>query len=436
MSVQAYRGSFFWDQTHAAAQTYDIDVGFVPKVILARLMGPSSATDAAGAGHAMNAWGIWAGDVRRSVAHASADDQGNGTIYVRHADNALLSVPDIAGGGGADSDGDLDVVAQSSWPTTTTVRLIVDTQLAGGTLHGTGYRVMIEAIGGEIDGFVGSLQEPGATGSQAITGVGFQPSGVLLLSVGFGTSPANGVDSSVQGMISIGAGDGTRQWVMYTGGADNAGSMDTRSYGLTGEIVALGPEPAVTIDARASLLSLDADGFTLDWIERAATRYVFFLAWRVTGGARSRVDSFSTATDTTPFNGPALGFSPALALLTSVCRAASTADTPTDHAQMSAGSAVSASDRAALAVVDQDSPTTGNVGNAIEYDAVYINLSTTPAVQGLMDVATWADPIQFVMDDADPSAALVGLIAWGDAPAGHIVTSQFNRGQRPAPFAP
>lgn len=439
MGMDSYRGSFTWNQTDTAGTNYDFDLGFVPGAVIARVMGPISATDAAAGGNAWAVLGVWVADARRSAAYISADAQASATLLVRHTDNAILTLPDLGAPGGTDSDGDIDVVAQASWPTPTTIRFTVDTQI--NATYGSGFRVMFEAIGGSdfSNWKVGHFQEPGSSGaqSQSVTDPGFQPDGMLLWSVGLATAPTNGFDSGTQGMFSLGATDGASSWVAFNGGDDAEPFMDSRSYAKGGEAIALGSQPAITLDSRAAVTGFEANGITLNWLSCAGLgRYVCYLAWK---GGRTKATSTTTRTDTAQFSGPTHGFVPKLSMFVSCGRAESTADTPTDHAQLSIGSALSASDRGAMAIMDQDSPTSANAGHAIEYDEVYINLSTAdpPALQGLMDVVDMTvDPPQYVMDDADPAGAFVAILSWGATPAGHIVTTQFNRGQRPAPFAP
>ena len=412
MALSTYRGSFAWNQADAAGTNYDIDVGFVPKAVRVRITGASSATDAAGGGNVVRGEGSWTtGDIRRGATMVIADGQGNATTFIRHTDNAILTIPDTGTTGGTDSDGDLDVVAEGSWPTTTTIRFTVDTQL---TAAFGSFRVMIEAFGGSdiTDVKVGHFQEPASSGAQSqnVTDPGFQPTGMYLWTVGFATTPVGSAESAAQAMFAEGATDGTSSWVAFNGSDDNAANMDTRSYMKSGEVIAMGSEPAVTLDSRAGVTGFISTGITLDWTECAGlSRYIFYLAWR---GGQTKVSSTTTRTDTTPFSGPTLGFTPDLLWAVSCSRAEDTADTPTDHAQMSVGSAKSTSDRGALACMDVDAAATSNCGHGVEYDALYLNLSTAdpPAMQGLMDVTAWADPMTFVMDDADPSASFVGLL--------------------------
>lgn len=425
--------SFDWSN-EAVNATFDRDCGFVPKWLEVWVSTQSGASDAVGGDHVVLGRGVWAADVRRCAAYFSADGQGNQTLFTTHRDDAIFAVPDSSAPGGADTDGSLDIVTQASWPTPTTVRFIVDTQLITAT-YGT-LRVFVKAVGGDdiTNVKVGEFTEPASTGEQSVTDPGFQPTGMQIFTVGW--NGTINTDQSAQGMFSLGMTDGSRAWVAVNGADDNSANGSAQAYAKSGEVVAMTPDGGVAFDGRASVTGFHATGVTLNWSEATAgARKLFYLAW---AGGRYRVDSLTTRTDTNTFNGPTAGFVPLLADFVSCGRAESTADTPTVDGQMSTGVAASASNRAAVGFMDVNGAATMNCGSALEYDAVYINLTTAdpPAVQGLMDINAWADPLGLVMDDADPSAAFVGVALLAGPATGHILTVQVNRAQRPAPFAP
>jgi hypothetical protein len=86
--------------------------------------------------------------------------------------------------------------------------------------------------------------------------------------------------------------------------------------------------------------------------------------------------------------------------------------------QLSVGMATSASERVAQAMLHEDAVGTAEVSTALRTDAVYANISTATAIQALMDVTDMTvDPMQLVMDDADPAASLVMMAVWGSSGA-------------------
>jgi len=142
----------------------------------------------------------------------------------------------------------------------------------------------------------------------------------------------------------------------------------------------------------------------------------------VMSGGSWTVEEILTRTDGNDINTPALGFTPAGVLAISAFKAESTQDVPTVHQTMSVGAAHGTADRWAIALTDIDGAADTAISTGIEFDEIYLAISTGHALEGLMDVKTWADPITFVMDDTDPSAKWVGLLIGGNAAVGGRTT--------------
>lgn len=142
----------------------------------------------------------------------------------------------------------------------------------------TNVRIPFLALSG-VEAYAGSLTQPTSTGSQAVTGVGFQPTGLLTASVQKTASTAI-VDHA---NVWVGFSDGTAEVGGYFGDAD---AVDpTRSVNrAVSDKVAFAATPAATAassttDAAADLTSFDSGGFTLQWTTADATgREFLFLA--------------------------------------------------------------------------------------------------------------------------------------------------------------
>jgi hypothetical protein len=395
--------AFSWLSTDAAGTPYDVTCGFQPEFAIVWICGDTGATDSVGrAATTFDIGLIKDGSNRAHTLYRSGDAATTAAYVAAHGTTSVLF--------GVDSSSivaRLDVDTKANWPVDG-IRFIVDTQAAANR------RVAVLAVGGtDITAVsVGTFQEAGSTGNQSTAhGLGATPTGVILISAGLASAP-EAVASSGSMCLSVGAFDGTNGWVHSMFGDDANTTMDNVSYALAGEVIALGVE-GVTTNARASGVSLDATDITINWLERAATRHCFYLAWV---GGQFNVGSTTTATNTTPFSGPSAGFVPLAAWFASAARAASTTDTPTPHSQLSLGAATSASERIALAMLDEDGIGTSEVTIALETDAVYANIDTSSAIQGLMDISDMTvDPMQLVMDDADPSGSFVGVAMWGSS---------------------
>lgn len=114
---------------------------------------------------------------------------------------------------------------------------------------------------------VTSFNQKVTTGSQAITGVGFQPVGIMLASVNLVTAAAIVTTSS---RLSFGTATGSAARASIWAGGGNAGIQDNDTD--TGKIINMITEGASpTTNASADLTSLDNDGETLNWSTADAT---------------------------------------------------------------------------------------------------------------------------------------------------------------------
>lgn len=122
---------------------------------------------------------------------------------------------------------------------------------------------------------VGTETQKTSTGTKATTGVGFQPSGLILASV-CDTQTAGTADHS---RFSFGATTGTSNNVsLWTGDADNVADSIADTIMSNSKCITLATEgvaAATTTQAEAALSSFDSDGFTLDWTTADATARVF-----------------------------------------------------------------------------------------------------------------------------------------------------------------
>jgi hypothetical protein len=119
----------------------------------------------------------------------------------------------------------------------------------------------------------GSGLQPAATGTQAVSGLGFSPKCVLIFSIG-NVAIANKTSAN-DTKLSFGAADRTRQGFGYNANVDGQNPSVAVNYSDDGAIIAAVTPNATaassTIDAQAAIQSVDADGFTLNWTAADAT---------------------------------------------------------------------------------------------------------------------------------------------------------------------
>lgn len=147
---------------------------------------------------------------------------------------------------------------------------------------------------------VGSFAPRVGAGSQSITGIGFQPTGVIF----FGPTEA-GISQNLRWMV--GGIDGSNQFARYTycPAGDN-----TSTYGFgnsTAKCIYLrDASPSTILDA--AYTSLDADGFTVNWAVTNNNYVVSYIAFG--GDVTVHVGSFTTGTSTGNQAITGVGFQP------------------------------------------------------------------------------------------------------------------------------
>lgn len=121
---------------------------------------------------------------------------------------------------------------------------------------------------------VGEFTLQNSTGNFGVTGVGFQPDALFCMSA-FNT----GYTVTGGQTVSLGITDGTNQWFIGSNSEDGQGTTDVDRFSNDGELITR-YDFAQTKQSSASIVSFDADGFTLNQTdaEDVTTRKVFYLA--------------------------------------------------------------------------------------------------------------------------------------------------------------
>jgi hypothetical protein len=130
----------------------------------------------------------------------------------------------------------------------------------------------------------GSGLQPTSTGTQAITGVGFPPKLVLIVTVMAAASSA----AITNAAFCLGAADRTRQgYALAAHLSAQATSVTVNKQSTTTVIASVTPNATAgssTTNAEASLQSMDTDGFTLNWTTADATQREYI--WLAFGDRR------------------------------------------------------------------------------------------------------------------------------------------------------
>lgn len=185
------------------------------------------------------------------------------------------------------------------------------------------------------------------TGTQSVTGVGFQPDFAMFLwtfteAVDTGTSDAQ---------IGIGfAASPTERGAIVAVSEDGETTTDTYKHQRTDSCILLLNPSSGSLDARVDFDQFLADGFRVNKIDGPATSTpIFYLALK---GGNYDVGSFNSPTSTGTQDITTLGFQPAAVMLATYARSASTS--VQQDAELALGAATSASDRGMTWFEDRD----------------------------------------------------------------------------------
>lgn len=398
MALDVATGTF---NTGTGAATTTVSVAglsFTPKVVLFFWAG-RTATGQAEGDHKFGA-GYMVGLADRGGATSQSDHGAAATAADNQVfDNACIKLQTITGA--------VDGAADFSSFNSDGFTIIIDDAFTAS------YLIHYLAIGGSDLTNVASVTvaEPGATGNQNITTVGFQPDCAIGFMGGHGA--VNAADTFSSWGIGVAAGSTPNGAILIGNSDDGAGTSETMSYCRAGEFLAGCFTNAVS--DRATLTAWLSNGFTLNWAERTAGFNARVLCLK--GGSYVVGDILSqTGTSNTAETG--VGFTPKALLVGSHNKTQSTSDTTQNGDERSLGFATGAASRSAAGIHDKDALGTIDIGVDQRTDAMYTNQSTaaTTVVEGLMDLVSLdSDGFTFVMDDADPAQAFVWYLAMGDA---------------------
>jgi hypothetical protein len=163
------------------------------------------------------------------------------------------------------------------------------------------YRVGYMAIGGAdvTDVFVGEFT--GTSGSQAVTGLGFMPTGLIMTGLGSTATlltSGNAYSTNAHSKHTFGVSDGT--FSRCTGLNFRDAALGTKINGKTQEsaiVASANHTGANTYAYKATLTSFDVDGFTVNWTVAGGGK-LFFLAF---AGPLTQVGFFTNPTSTGTF---------------------------------------------------------------------------------------------------------------------------------------
>lgn len=302
MAVSTKAGTFTVLATDTVGTTQQITVGFAPKLMLFWSLGQASATTAINKQTTQYGFGAAASSSLQYAIGSISTDTAAAINGGRVARNNSCFVTALNTG---TADGQLNISATDS----TSFTVNVSNQFA------TSIRVSYLAIGGDdiTNVAMGTLAAATATGTQNVTGLGFQPD--LLMTLDISSTTAPNYATTNRGYMAIGAASGPSNQAILAVGEGPEANVTSQStcYAYSGEVIAPLFDTPTSIANRAALSQFLSDGFQLNWLEAAYAYQVIYIA--VKGGSWA-VGTTQTQTDTTTDSVVSgLSFAPKAAML-------------------------------------------------------------------------------------------------------------------------
>ena len=216
-------------------------------------------------------------------------------------------------------------------------------------------KIQYLALGGDAVTHVktGTGSAKTSTGTQAYTGVGFQPTALLVWAGKFSTTPLD-QSTNGNGLFGFATSSSARGMVAWRNlnGSDPQVAKRRQS---TQRILS-----STTTFTEADFVSFDSDGFTLNFTTAGGNADIFYyLALR---GPQFKVSSFNQATSTGNQSITGAGFTPKAAIMASANDVSANNDAAQAHARASFGWATGTSERASFWIGETDnvSPTSAS----------------------------------------------------------------------------
>jgi len=407
MALDVFVGTFRSLTTDGVNTDYTLTPGFTTKAGIVFHTGRGEAADASGGATMRRSIGFFTSTTNRACCGSMSVDAaaaGSGNEFMRNDAVVATYTTDTT-----TLDGHIDV--QSITSTTVVFRVLnvmpVDTTC--GVMCWGGSDITNATIV-EIDITTG-------VGTVDYTTVGFQ--GTVLFLMGVNELGPSSVADAAGASLWFGAATSSSDAHVWSGAMDQGStSADSGAYCLAGECWAdingaVGSPGAM--QNRATFSAWLSNGFQLNKLVVGRSGVNAF-ALVIQGGSWT-VGDFTTRTTTGTIVETGRGYTPKGLLVVSALRAVSTSPNNTVHDQLSIG-ITDGTTAHAQAMVDEDAPANMEVGTAVDFNKVYVNIDTADAVVGHIDFTSFeSGGYTLTQNDADPVANFCLDITCGDTPA-------------------
>jgi hypothetical protein len=154
---------------------------------------------------------------------------------------------------------------------------------------------------------VGTFTKITTTGSQTVSGLGFQPKAIIFY---WSRTTANATAAAPRSQ-GVGFTDCTNQRAVAIAENDNAGTSIAGRYRTESNVIVILSNGTPTVGSRATFTSCNSDGFTINWaVSETSANIINYIAIGGTDVTNVKAGTFTLAASTGSQNITGVGFKP------------------------------------------------------------------------------------------------------------------------------
>jgi hypothetical protein len=244
-----------------------------------------------------------------------------------------------------------------------------------------------------------------STGNQAYTGVGFQPTALIVWAGKLSTTPLD-QSTNGNGLFGVATSSSARGMVAWRN-LNNSNPQVAKRRQSTQRVLS-----TTTTFTEADFVSFDSDGFTLNYTAAGGTSDIFY--YLALKGPQFKVSSFNQATSTGNQSLTGAGFTPKASLMISANDVSANNDAAQAHARVSFGWATGTSERMSFWIGETDnvSPTSAWRNHDSTKLIKMMTESASPTVNAAADHVSFDSDGQTINWTTADSTARQIIVLW------------------------
>jgi len=255
---------------------------------------------------------------------------------------------------------------------------------------------------------VGTFTKITTTGSQTVSGLGFQPKAIIFY---WSRNTANATAAAPRSQ-GVGFTDCTNQRAVAIAEDDNASTSNAGRYRTESNVIVILSNGTPTVGSRATFTSCNADGFTINWaVSEASAHIINYIAIGGSDVTNVKAGTFTLAASTGIQNITGVGFKPDFAMFLQGFTEA--VDTASAGLEMGMGFADYSNNQGSILNCVQDNQNNNSTKYSQQRTDNVILLSSTACAQDALAAFNGftADGFQLNVSDAPAAATSIFYLA-------------------------